>query len=148
MKELCRYVLTIWVNRSGPIISQLRNYRRPVRRYQKSHDLDTIQKKLVDGFYRSIDQFCSDVNLTSDNAMMYNKKRSIVHDIAKEFKTKFETEFIHAKKGGAAIAVATAVLLLLLSLWVSDWSWSLSVTKHGKAFRTATNGSLPEWFHD
>ena len=34
MQELCRYVLTIWVNRSGSIISLQRNYRRPVRRYR------------------------------------------------------------------------------------------------------------------
>jgi len=88
-------------------------------------DLGTVRKKLVGGLYLSVDQFCSDVNLTFDNAMEYNEEGTVVHVIAKEFKTKFETEFIHAKKGDADI-----------------------VAGFGKIFRKATDGSIPEFLYD
>ena len=53
-------------------------------------DLGTIHKKLDSGAYHSIGAFQADVNLTFDNAMTYNEKGTVVYDMAKELKTKFE----------------------------------------------------------
>ena len=55
-------------------------------------DLGTIQKKLESGGYHSIEDFTSDTNLTFDNAMTYNEDGSVVYEMAKELKTKFESD--------------------------------------------------------
>jgi len=60
---------------------------------KKPMDLGTIQKKLDGGSYHSFDDFRSDVRLTFENAMKYNEERTVVHEMAKELKKKFETEF-------------------------------------------------------
>lgn len=60
---------------------------------KKPMDLGTIQKKLDAGAYHAIKDFNSDVNLTFDNAMTYNEKGSVVYDMAKELKTKFEVDY-------------------------------------------------------
>lgn len=60
---------------------------------KKPMDLGTIQKKLEAGTYHAIKDFRSDVNLTFDNAMSYNEKASVVYDMAKELKTKFESDY-------------------------------------------------------
>ena len=41
-------------------------------------------------YVHSIDDFRADVCLTFDNAMQYNEDGSVVHDMAKELKQKFE----------------------------------------------------------
>lgn len=56
---------------------------------QKPMDLGTIQEKLIQGAYASVDQFASDVQLTFDNAMRYNPSGSEVHEWAKEMKHNF-----------------------------------------------------------
>jgi hypothetical protein len=60
---------------------------------KKPMDLGTIHKKLDSGAYHAIKDFNSDVNLTFDNAMTYNEKGSVVYDMAKELKTKFEVDY-------------------------------------------------------
>jgi len=55
-------------------------------------DLGSIKKKLEKGEYHAIKDFHSDVNLTFDNAMTYNELGSVVYDMAKELKTKFEDD--------------------------------------------------------
>lgn len=60
---------------------------------KKPMDLGTVHKKLDSGVYRSIDDFQADVNLTFDNAMTYNEAGTVVYDMAKELKAKFETDF-------------------------------------------------------
>ena len=60
---------------------------------KKPMDLGSIHKKLDGGAYHSIDDFQSDVNLTFDNAMTYNEENTVVYDMAKELKTKFEADF-------------------------------------------------------
>jgi len=60
---------------------------------KKPMDLGTIQKKLDGGSYHSFDDFRSDVRLTFENAMKYNEERTVVHEMAKELKKKFETDF-------------------------------------------------------
>jgi len=59
---------------------------------KKPMDLGTIQETLDAGFYHSFEDFTSDVRLTFENAMRYNKERTIVHEMAKELKTKFEVD--------------------------------------------------------
>lgn len=59
---------------------------------KKPIDLGTVHKKLDSGAYHAIKDFNSDVNLTFDNAMTYNEKFSVVYDMAKELKTKFEVD--------------------------------------------------------
>lgn len=53
-------------------------------------DLGTVQKKLETGQYRSIDDFCCDVRLTFDNALMYNEEGSVVNGMATDMKKTFE----------------------------------------------------------
>lgn len=60
---------------------------------KKPMDLGTIQKKLDGGSYHSFDDFRSDVRLTFENAMKYNEERTVVHEMAKELKKKFEVDF-------------------------------------------------------
>lgn len=55
---------------------------------KKPMDLGTIQKRLENGSYHSIEEFSADVYLTFDNAMTYNEKGSVVYDMAKELKVK------------------------------------------------------------
>ena len=56
-------------------------------------DLGSIQKKLEKGEYHAIKDFQSDVNLSFDNAMTYNEQGSVVYDMAKELKAKFEVDY-------------------------------------------------------
>ncbi len=60
---------------------------------KKPMDLGTIQKKLESGSYHSFEDFRSDVRLTFENAMKYNEERTVVHEMAKELKKKFDTDF-------------------------------------------------------
>ncbi len=60
---------------------------------KKPMDLGTIHKKLDAGAYHAIEDFQTDVNLTFDNAMTYNEKETVVYDMAKELKVKFEADF-------------------------------------------------------
>lgn len=60
---------------------------------KKPMDLGTIQKKLDVGAYHSFDDFRSDVRLTFENAMKYNEERTVVHEMAKDLKKKFEMDF-------------------------------------------------------
>jgi hypothetical protein len=59
---------------------------------KKPMDLGTIQKKLDAGVYHDIEDFQGDVNLTFDNAMAYNESGTVVYDMAKELKIKFEAD--------------------------------------------------------
>jgi E1A/CREB-binding protein len=60
---------------------------------KKPMDLGTIQKNLEAGSYHSFDDFKSDVRLTFENAMKYNEEKSIVHEMAKQLKKKFEQDY-------------------------------------------------------
>jgi Bromodomain/TAZ zinc finger len=57
---------------------------------KKPMDLGTIQRKLESGTFHAIEDFAADVYLTFDNAMTYNEDGSVVYDMAKELKVKFE----------------------------------------------------------
>jgi E1A/CREB-binding protein len=59
---------------------------------KKPMDLGTIQRKLETGTCHSLGQFKSDVRLTFENAMKYNKEGTIVHEMARELKRKFEDD--------------------------------------------------------
>ena len=56
-------------------------------------DLGTIKKKLENGCYHSLEEFEADVHLTFDNAMLYNQEGSVVHNMAKEMKDKFVSDY-------------------------------------------------------
>lgn len=60
---------------------------------KKPMDLGTVHKKLDNNAYHSIDDFQNDVNLTFDNAMTYNEEGTVVYDMAKELKVKFEADY-------------------------------------------------------
>jgi E1A/CREB-binding protein len=60
---------------------------------KKPMDLGTVHKKLDNGAYHAIEDFQKDVNLTFDNAMTYNEPGTVVYDMAKELKIKFEADF-------------------------------------------------------
>ena len=56
-------------------------------------DLGTIQKNLEAGSYHAYDDFKSDVRLTFENAMKYNEEKTVVHEMAKQLKKKFEQDY-------------------------------------------------------
>lgn len=56
---------------------------------EKPMDLGTVKKKLDNGVYRSLKEVEADINLTFDNAMLYNPDGSVVSNMAKELKEKF-----------------------------------------------------------
>jgi hypothetical protein len=60
---------------------------------KKPMDLGTVHKKLDNGAYHAIDDFHNEVNLTFDNAMAYNEEGTVVYDMAKELKVKFEADY-------------------------------------------------------
>jgi len=60
---------------------------------KKPMDLGSIQKKIDAASYHSFEEFQSDVRLTFENAMKYNEERTVVHEMAKELKKKFEIDF-------------------------------------------------------
>jgi hypothetical protein len=65
---------------------------------EKPMDLGTIQKKLETGTCHSLGHFKSDVRLTFENAMKYNKEGTFVHEMAKELKRKFEDDLKKSTK--------------------------------------------------
>jgi len=56
-------------------------------------DLGTIQTRLEKGSYHALDDFSADVRLTFDNAMTYNQEGSVVHNMGKELKAKFISDY-------------------------------------------------------
>lgn len=56
-------------------------------------DLGTIKKRLENGCYNSLDHFRADINLTFDNAMLYNPEGSVVYNMAHEMKEKFTFDY-------------------------------------------------------
>jgi E1A/CREB-binding protein len=56
-------------------------------------DLGTVKKRVDNGLYRSITEVECDINLTFDNAMLYNPEGSVVWTMAKELKDKFVVDF-------------------------------------------------------
>ncbi len=56
-------------------------------------DLGSIRKKLENGCYHSLEEFESHVNLTFENAMVYNPEGSVVYNMAKEMKDKFTLDY-------------------------------------------------------
>jgi len=56
-------------------------------------DLGTIRKKLENGCYHSLDDFHNHVQITFDNAMLYNPEGSVVYNMASEMKTKFLQDY-------------------------------------------------------
>lgn len=60
---------------------------------KKPMDLGTVQKKLEAGSYHAFGEFKADVRLTFDNAMKYNEEGTLVHNMAKELKKKFDVDY-------------------------------------------------------
>ena len=56
-------------------------------------DLGTIRKKLENGVYHRLEEFHDHVHLTFDNAMLYNPEGSVVYNMAKEMKVKFDQDY-------------------------------------------------------
>jgi hypothetical protein len=56
-------------------------------------DLGTIMRRLLSRHYDTIEGFQADVLLTFDNALLYNEEGSIVHNMAKELKTMFTSDY-------------------------------------------------------
>jgi E1A/CREB-binding protein len=56
-------------------------------------DLGTVRKKLENGLYTKLEQFEEHVNLTFDNAMLYNPEGSVVYNMASEMKSQFASDF-------------------------------------------------------
>jgi hypothetical protein len=59
---------------------------------KKPMDLGSVQKRLDAGGYHELEKFEGDVHLTFDNAMAYNEIGTVVYGMAKELKTKFESD--------------------------------------------------------
>ncbi len=99
LKARCGEVLKIlqqhphgWVFNSpvDPVELGLPDYFEVVKRPM---DLGTIKKRLENGCYHSLEDFQADVNLTFENAMLYNPEGSVVYNMAKEMKDKFAVDY-------------------------------------------------------
>jgi hypothetical protein len=60
---------------------------------EKPMDLGTVRKQLDNGIYRTLNEVERDINLTFDNAMLYNPEGSVVWNMANELKEKFAKDF-------------------------------------------------------
>ena len=60
---------------------------------EKPMDLGTVKKLLDNGVYRTLKEVERDVNLTFDNAMLYNPEGSVVWNMASELKDKFAKDY-------------------------------------------------------
>jgi len=56
-------------------------------------DLGTVQRRLENGNFHSLEDFEHDVTLTFDNAMTYNQEGSVVHAMAREMKDQFVADY-------------------------------------------------------
>lgn len=56
-------------------------------------DLGTIRKRLENNCYHNLEDFEGHVHVTFDNAMLYNPEGSVVYNMAKEMKEKFEQDY-------------------------------------------------------
>jgi len=99
LKAKCGEVLKVlsdhqhgWVFNApvDPVELQLPDYFQIIK---NPMDLGTIRKRLDNGCYHSLEEFESDVNLTFDNAMLYNAEGSVVHNMASEMKSIFRADF-------------------------------------------------------
>eukprot|EP00934_Nitzschia_sp_Nitz4_P007641 Nitzschia sp. Nitz4//scaffold168_size48592//5476//10477//NITZ4_007045-RA/size48592-snap-gene-0.3-mRNA-1//-1//CDS//3329538306//7631//frame0 len=99
LKTKCLEVLKIlqshqhsWVFNSpvDPVELGLPDYFEVIRRPM---DLGTIRKRLENNCYHSLEDFEGHVNLTFDNAMLYNPEGSVVYNMAKEMKDKFAQDY-------------------------------------------------------
>lgn len=99
LKTKCLEVLKIlqshqhgWVFNSpvDPVELGLPDYFEVIK---KPMDLGTIRKKLENGVYHTLEDFEAQVHLTFDNAMLYNPEGSVVYNMAKEMKEKFEVDY-------------------------------------------------------
>ncbi|CAN0420941.1 unnamed protein product [Discosporangium mesarthrocarpum] len=52
-------------------------------------DLGTINKKVTKEQYNNLDEFSADVQLTFDNAMLYNNPEGEVYPVAEKMKKQF-----------------------------------------------------------
>lgn len=57
---------------------------------KKPMDLSTVDKKLEEGSYPSVDKWKEDMNLIWSNAMKYNPPETPLHSIAQELSNKFK----------------------------------------------------------
>ena len=60
---------------------------------EKPMDLGTLKKLLDNGVYRTLNEVERDINLTFDNAMLYNPEGSVVWNMANELKDKFAKDY-------------------------------------------------------
>jgi hypothetical protein len=60
---------------------------------ERPMDLSKVEKKLSRDEYKSLDDFCDDVILTFDNAIIYHSKENPIHFMAKQLKKKFKKDF-------------------------------------------------------
>jgi len=99
LKNKCLEVLKVlqshqhgWVFNSpvDPVELGLPDYFEVIKRPM---DLGTIRKKLENGIYHSLKEFHGHVNLTFENAMLYNPQGSVVYNMAEEMKAKFAQDY-------------------------------------------------------
>jgi E1A/CREB-binding protein len=56
-------------------------------------DLGTVKEHLGGGLYKTAEDVATDINLTVDNAMMFNEERTVVYEMAKILKDQFTKDF-------------------------------------------------------
>ncbi|KAL0212456.1 hypothetical protein RCL1_006082 [Eukaryota sp. TZLM3-RCL] len=64
--------------------------------YERIHnpmDLGTVRSRVLNGYYRSVEEFDSDVRLTFDNSLTFNPKDHPIHTVASHMKSTYEAMF-------------------------------------------------------
>jgi len=80
----------VFANPVDPVELNLADYFDIIR---NPMDLGTIQKRIDNGLYHSVEEFAADVNLTFDNALLYNHEGTPVNEMALKMKTKFAVDY-------------------------------------------------------
>jgi Bromodomain extra-terminal - transcription regulation/Bromodomain len=91
LTRLMKHKKNVWFNSPVDAVKMsLHDYHQIVK---QPMDLGTVKSKLSKDSYANLSEFASDVRLTFNNALLYNPRGHVVHELAKELLGLFEKQF-------------------------------------------------------
>lgn len=91
LTRLMKHKKNVWFNSPVDAVKMgLHDYHQIVK---QPMDLGTVKSKLSKGSYANLSEFASDVRLTFNNALLYNPRGHVVHELAEELLGLFEKLF-------------------------------------------------------
>ncbi|KAJ3679250.1 hypothetical protein LUZ60_017261 [Juncus effusus] len=110
LNRLMKHKKQMWFNTPVDVAGMnLHDYYQIVK---QPMDLGTVKSRLSKGLYQSAEDFASDVRLTFNNALLYNPKGHVVHELAFELLNLFDKLFnpvseSHRSQSAASTPVIT-----------------------------------------